>query len=207
MRIRTLDSLTFLLPSGTVIDTAAPDADAVFRRREPRWSKACSGSSVTSNHARHCRSAFAPSTKPRTPPAIRSTLPIDFARPVDIMQDVLIGSERTLALIAEAVLNTVPDLPVKYAGLLLFPNLHAACAAIVPLRDAGAAALELMDRASCAPSRTRPACPFGKAAARRRRRIAGRVPVRRQRRGARGASDRTCRRCRSESRRAGAVHP
>ena len=68
--------------------------------------------------------------------------------------------EGTLALIAEAVLNTVPDLPVKYAGLLLFPTLHAACAAIVPLRDAGAAALELMDRASCAPSRTRPACPI-----------------------------------------------
>ena len=31
----TLDSLTFVLPSGTVIDTAAPDADEAFRRQEP----------------------------------------------------------------------------------------------------------------------------------------------------------------------------
>ena len=73
---------------------------------------------------------------------------LDFERPVDIFRHVLIGSEGTLAFIAEAVLNTVPDLPVKYTGLLLFPDLHAACAAIVPLREAGAKALELMDRAS-----------------------------------------------------------
>jgi D-lactate dehydrogenase len=31
----TLDSLTFVLPSGTVIDTADPDADAQFRAQEP----------------------------------------------------------------------------------------------------------------------------------------------------------------------------
>ena len=31
----TLDSLTFVLPSGTVIDTAAPDADDQFRTQEP----------------------------------------------------------------------------------------------------------------------------------------------------------------------------
>ena len=73
---------------------------------------------------------------------------IDYERPVDIFRNVLVGSEGTLAFIAEAVLNTVPDLPVKVTGFLIFPDLHAACAAIVPLRDAGAAALELLDRAS-----------------------------------------------------------
>ena len=73
---------------------------------------------------------------------------LDFDRAVDIFQHVLIGSEGTLAFIAEAVLNTVPDLPVKYTGLLLFPDLYAAADSIVPLRQAGAKALEIMDRAS-----------------------------------------------------------
>jgi D-lactate dehydrogenase len=41
---------------------------------------------------------------------------VDFERPVDIFRNLLIGSEGTLAFIAEAVLNTVPDLPVKYTG-------------------------------------------------------------------------------------------
>ena len=73
---------------------------------------------------------------------------LDFDSAVDIFQHVIIGSEGTLAFIAEAVLNTVPDLPVRYTGLLLFPDLYAAAASIVPLRRAGAKTLEIMDRAS-----------------------------------------------------------
>ena len=36
----TLRSLTFMLPSGTEIDTAAPNADALFREREPELAAA-----------------------------------------------------------------------------------------------------------------------------------------------------------------------
>ena len=62
---------------------------------------------------------------------------VDFERPVDILRNLVIGSEGTLAFIAAAVLRTVADCPVKYTGLLLFPDLYAAAAAIVPLREAG----------------------------------------------------------------------
>ncbi len=71
----------------------------------------------------------------------------------------MIGAEGTLAFIAEAVLETVPDLPVKYTGLLLFPDFRSACDAIVPLRDAGAAALEVMDRASLRSVENKPGIP------------------------------------------------
>src|SRR5208337_2650387 len=73
---------------------------------------------------------------------------LDFDTAVEIFQHVLIGAEGTLAFIAEAVLNTVPDLPVRYTGLLLYSDLYAAADSIVPLRTAGAKALEIMDRAS-----------------------------------------------------------
>jgi D-lactate dehydrogenase len=84
---------------------------------------------------------------------------IDFDRRVDIFRNLLVGSEGTLAFIAEAVLKSVPDLPVKVTAFLLFPNLHAACASIIPLRDAGAAALELLDRASLKSVETQPGIP------------------------------------------------
>ncbi len=71
---------------------------------------------------------------------------VDFDEPLDIFQHLLIGSEGTLAFVAEAVVSTVPDLPVKYTGMLLFDSLYAACAAIGALREAGAIAIELMDR-------------------------------------------------------------
>ena len=73
---------------------------------------------------------------------------IDHEHPLDILAHLLIGAEGTLAFIAEAVLQTVPDYPYKSATLLYFPNIYAACQAIVPLTNAGAAMVELMDRAS-----------------------------------------------------------
>ncbi len=144
----TLDSLTFALPSGTVIDTADPKADEVFRAREPRLAEGILElkREIEANPALRERIRNKYRQKNTTGYSLNAF--IDFERPVDIFRHVLIGSEGTLAFVAEAVLNTVPDLPVKYTGLLLFPDLYAACAAIVPLRDAGAKALELMDRAS-----------------------------------------------------------
>ena len=73
---------------------------------------------------------------------------IDFEHPLDILAHLLIGAEGTLAFIAEAVLQTVPDFPFKSTALLYFPDIYAACQAIVPLTNAGALMVELMDRAS-----------------------------------------------------------
>lgn len=73
---------------------------------------------------------------------------IDHEHPLDILAHLLIGAEGTLSFIAEAVLQTVPDYPYKSTALLYFPDIYAACQAIVPLTIAGAAMVELMDRAS-----------------------------------------------------------
>ena len=73
---------------------------------------------------------------------------IDHEHPLDILCRLLIGAEGTLAFIAEAVMETVPDYPYKSTALLYFPDIGSACAAIVPLKHAGAEAVELMDRAS-----------------------------------------------------------
>ncbi|MBC7418275.1 MAG: 4Fe-4S dicluster domain-containing protein, partial [Pedobacter sp.] len=73
---------------------------------------------------------------------------IDYEDPLDILAHLLVGAEGTLGFIAEAVLNTVPDYPVKSTALIYFPDIYAACQAIVPLTESGAEAVELMDRAS-----------------------------------------------------------
>ena len=155
----TLRSLTFMLPSGTEIDTAAPHADTLFAEREPRLATGLRELKrqleANTELAGRIRSKYR--TKNTTGYSLNAFL--DFDMPVDIFSHLLIGAEGTLAFIAEAVLETVPDLPVKYTGLLLFPDLHAACAAIAPLRDAGAAALELMDRASLRSVESKPGIP------------------------------------------------
>jgi len=155
----TLESLTFILPSGTVVDTGATDADQRFRKQEPALADGLLAlkAELEANAplARRIRAKYR--TKNTTGYSLNAFL--DFDRPVDIFRHLLVGSEGTLAFIAEAVLRSVPDLPVKVTGFLLFPDLHAACAAIVPLRDAGAAALELLDRASLRSVQEQPGIP------------------------------------------------
>ena len=155
----TLQSLKFVLPSGTVIDTRDPNADEMFHALEPELARGLLAlkAKIESNSALRERIRNKYRMKNTTGYGLNAFL--DFDRAIDIFQHVLIGSEGTLAFIAEAILNTVPDLPVKYTGLLLFPDLYAASASIVPLKQAGAKALEIMDRASLRSVEDQPGIP------------------------------------------------
>jgi D-lactate dehydrogenase len=71
---------------------------------------------------------------------------LDYEHPLDIFAHLLIGGEGTLAFIAEAVLNTIPDKRFKTTGLLFFESPAAAAENIPLLKSTHAEALELMDR-------------------------------------------------------------
>lgn len=73
---------------------------------------------------------------------------IDHEHPLDILAHLLIGAEGTLGFISEAVLDTLPDHPAKSTAMLYFHDIFEACRTIKPLTEAGAEAVELMDRAS-----------------------------------------------------------
>ena len=144
----TLSSITFILPSGAQIDTAAPDAAEAFERLEPKLCQTLlrlkSEIEADAPLAARIRSKY--KMKNTTGYSLNAFL--DFSDPLDIFSHLIIGSEGTLAFISEAILNTVPDYPLKSTVLLLFPDLYAACSAIGAFTQAGAAALEVMDRAS-----------------------------------------------------------
>jgi D-lactate dehydrogenase len=156
---RTLESLRFVLPSGTEIDTAKEDAEASFASAEPAIARG-----LMELRARvHGSPALV--DRIRAKYRIKNTMGyalnafLDFDTPLAILWHLLVGSEGTLGFIAEAVFRTIPDLPLKSTGLLLFPSVPAACEAIEPLRASGAKALELMDRASLRSVEGKPAIP------------------------------------------------
>lgn len=144
----TVQTIKFMLPSGTSIDTSKSDADEEFHAREPQLAQGVLElrSRILNNPKLADRIRAKYKWKNTTGYGLNAF--IDYERAVDIFAHLLIGSEGSLAFISETVLNTVPELPVKYTGLLLFPDLYAASESIVPLRQAGAKALEIMDRAS-----------------------------------------------------------
>ena len=104
-------AMTFVLANGTVIDTAAPDAEARLRRRRPELARGLSRSARSCSPTRSCASASRASSRSRTRPATgcaRSSTP---TTPLEIFRRLIVGSEGTLAFVAEAVFETVPLRP------------------------------------------------------------------------------------------------
>jgi D-lactate dehydrogenase len=143
-----------VLPSGTVIDTGAPDADQKLRALEPVLYEGLArlAGRVRNNadSVQRIRQQF--SMKNTMGYGLNSLL--DFQAPVDIMAHLIVGSEGTLGFVAEAVFRTIPRLQHAAAGLLVFPDLEAANAALPALVETGAATIELMDALSLKVGRT-----------------------------------------------------
>ncbi len=145
---RTLHSITFLLPNGFSLDSGAPNAAEVFEHEQPHLAQGLLElrQRLLADVALAERVRKKYTMKNTNGYALNTFL--DFEKPLDILSHLLIGSEGTLAFIAEAVLRTVPDYPYKYTAQLYFGNIQAAAEAVFPLRKAGARAVEIMDRAA-----------------------------------------------------------
>ncbi|MFI5846531.1 FAD-binding and (Fe-S)-binding domain-containing protein [Micromonospora chalcea] len=142
---RTLESLVLVLPSGTVLDTGAPDADDRLRAAEPalhagllRLRDRVRGNS---DSVRRVRAQY----------AMKNTMGygvnafLDHDDPADLLTRLVVGSEGTLAFVASATFRTVPVHRHAATGLLVFDSLGAAMAAMPALVAAGPAAVELLD--------------------------------------------------------------
>lgn len=71
---------------------------------------------------------------------------VDFDDPFQIITNLIVGSEGTLAFLAEANMKTVDDLPFKASAMLYFPTMYSACEAVVKLKHTRVSAVELFDR-------------------------------------------------------------
>ncbi len=141
---KTLDSMIFALPSGTVINTADQDADEQLKSSEP-------GLYLTLLNLRDQLRRPEVRADIERRYAIKNTMGygmnsfIDFDEPVKILEHLMIGSEGTLGFVAEATFNTVPIHAKTATGLLIFNSLQAATDALPTLVYSGADVVELLD--------------------------------------------------------------
>ncbi|MFS0734152.1 FAD-binding and (Fe-S)-binding domain-containing protein [Microbacterium sp. 1P10UB] len=145
---RTLESMVFVLPSGTTIDTADPDADRRLREEEPELSAGLE------RLRRRVQDDPASVATIRRQFAMKNTMGygvnalLDFDSPVQMLAHLIVGSEGTLAFVAEATYVTVPLKPRIATALAVFPTLDDATRALPALVETDAATLELMDATS-----------------------------------------------------------
>ena len=145
---QTLRGLTLVLPSGTIIDTSADDADAKLYALEPKLAEKLlqlqrrvkDNPESVEIIQRHF--------------AIKNTMGyglnsfLDFEGPAKILEHLVVGSEGTLAFVAEAIFETIPVAKLATTTVAVFADLHGATSALPDLVGTGAATLELMDAAS-----------------------------------------------------------
>ncbi len=142
----TLKYLTFILPNGNQFSTEKKEDYDRFLIEEKNIAEGIKilRGSVVNNAA--LTQLIRAKYKQKNTTGYGLNAFLDYEHPLDILAHLLIGAEGTLGFIAEAVLETLPDLPHKITGILYFKNPETACNAIGALTEAGAEALEFMDR-------------------------------------------------------------
>jgi D-lactate dehydrogenase len=140
-----LSSLTFVLPSGAVVDTGDPHADDRLRQAEPEL---CAGLIALKDEIERDSELVARIRKKyrlKNTSGYRLDAFLDGATPVQILRGLMVASEGTLGFIAETVFDTVPLDRFTHTAMLVFATLRDAAAAVPLFADAGARAIEVMD--------------------------------------------------------------
>ncbi|OEJ28114.1 oxidoreductase [Streptomyces agglomeratus] len=142
---RTVASLTFVLPGGTVVDTADPAADGELARAEPDLCARLMAIKAEIEADAELTARIRAKYEIKNTNGYRLDAYLDGATPVEILRGLMVGSEGTLGFISEVVFDTLPLDRALSTALLFFPTLSAAAAAVPRFNDAGALAVELMD--------------------------------------------------------------
>ncbi len=145
---RTVESVKVVLADGTRLDTANPASRAAFATRHGALLAGLSQlrAEVLADAALSDRIREKFRIKNTTGYGLNSLT--DFEDPFDILTHLLIGSEGTLAFIAEITYRTVEEHPHKASALMFFPDLGTAARAVQRLKAGQVSAAELMDRPS-----------------------------------------------------------
>ncbi len=155
----TMDSVRFILPNGQTYDTLDKNSDDKLLKQAPEIHQGLQNlrQRVLADKKlyKRVRDKY---TRKNTQGYSLNAL-IDYEKPIDILSHLLVGSEGTLGFISKVRLKTLEDHPHKSAALLFFKDIRSATETVIPLEEAGAQALELMDRAALRSIQEEPGMP------------------------------------------------
>ncbi len=140
----TLRSMTFVLPSGTTIDTAAPGAAERFAAEEPELAAGLESIRDEIRAEEQLRTRIRAKFAIKNTTGYRLCAFLDAEEPLEIFRRLLVGSEGTLGFIGEAVFETVPVPARTTTAWIHFPGIDGAIEPVREFVEAGATAVELM---------------------------------------------------------------
>ena len=138
-------SVRIILSDGTILDTGDSQSREAFRQSHPEFISRIEAlrDQTRANQALTDRIRSKYSIKNVTGLNI---LPfIEHDDPFDIIAHLMVGSEGTLAFLAEATMTTLPILPHSASALIYFTDTRNACGAVIRLKQNPVSAVELFD--------------------------------------------------------------
>lgn len=141
---RTIRSMTLVLANGAQIDTAAPGAEQRFAQVAPELARGLIEIRDELRADQELAQRVARKFEIKNTMGYRLCAFLDADEPLEIFRRLVIGSEGTLAFVAEAVFETVAFGRHATMALVFFPDLDAAAGAVGELVAGGASATELM---------------------------------------------------------------
>jgi D-lactate dehydrogenase len=140
----TVESMTLVLASGTVIDTAEANAEQRFAAAEPELARGLSRIREELLADEQLVARVRRKYEIKNVTGYRLCALLDADTPLEIFRRLVVGSEGTLAFIAEAVMRTRPEPAHTTLAWVHFESIDAAADAVPALVAAGARATELM---------------------------------------------------------------
>jgi D-lactate dehydrogenase len=156
---KTLAGMRLVLADGALLDTEDPDSVAQFRQSHAALVAELQrlGESTRADAALAARIRHKYRIKNTTGYSLNAL--VDFEDPIDILAHLMIGSEGTLGFISRITFKTVVEDPFKASALVFFPSMEVACQAVIALKTAPVAAVELLDRAALRSVQDKPGLP------------------------------------------------
>jgi D-lactate dehydrogenase len=140
----TVSALTAVLPSGTIVESGAPGAEAAFAAAEPELARGLMAIREEILADKPLTERIKRKYSIRNTHGLRLQAFLDGATPLEIFRRLMVGSEGILGFIAEAVIETVPTPAETSVAWIPLPSIDMAVELVPHLVDLGAAAVELM---------------------------------------------------------------
>lgn len=147
---KTIVSAQIIFSDGSSIDTAAADADSRLRAIQPELYAVIESQRKLIEDSPVMTAEIERQYRGKNTMGYSLNAFLDYNKPIDILLHLMVGSEGTLAYIAEATFRTIPLKPFAVTNLLVFNSLAAANESLTALVSSGAAAIELLDKTSLA---------------------------------------------------------
>ena len=156
---KTIADLKVILADGTVLDTADEASKKSFEQSHKNLLAKLEEISQRIYANPELKARIEKKYKIKNTTGYSLNAFVDYTNGFDILKHIIIGSEGTLAFIADVTYNTVVDNKNKALALAVYPTIRAACEAVQILKQQPVSAVELIDRASIRSVENAPGVP------------------------------------------------